>query len=141
MAASLAVVAGSEDVWGKHRVKMVDITGDASYPTGGYAITGAQVGLRNIIGVHFVGGLSAGNGVMPFWDNVNGKMMLVYPSGGGAASPAALGAPAIAAGATAMTSAAANGSTDLVPGQGKELLNTTDVHTLTYRALIYSIDS
>lgn len=133
MAATITKVRNGEDVWGKTRVQFVDFTGDTSYPTGGYTISPAAVGMKAIIGADIVGANAAGGNIQASWNNSTGKLMLSYPSGGGATSPAALSDPAIASGATAVTSAAANGSSDLVPGRGKELAAATNVSTLTFR--------
>jgi hypothetical protein len=76
LAATVVGVPGSDDVWGKHRVKMADITGDSSYPAGGYVLTAAQFGLRNILSVDFIGGNLASLGAAPVWNPTTGKMML-----------------------------------------------------------------
>jgi len=139
MALTFTKVPDAEDVWGKHRVTMFDIALDTSYPTNGYAITPANVGLR-IIRMAFVGGNGGvGNAasLLFSWDNVNNKLRAFYPSGGGAAAPGAIGAPAIASGSTSVTSAAANGNTDLVPGQGAEVGNTTDLSSITALRVIF----
>src|SRR5574341_1172375 len=133
MALTLTKVPDSEDVWGKHRVAMFDLVGDASYPAGGYAITPSQVGMRRIYGVKFVGGNPAAGRLIPHWDTSAGKYMLAYPTGGGIASPAALSDPILNAGAVAVTSSAA--TAPIIPGQGKELLAATNVSTITFRAL------
>lgn len=45
----------SEDVWGRHRVRTVDVTFDASYPTGGETLTPASCALAEIVGVTVIG--------------------------------------------------------------------------------------
>ena|SRR5437660_9612434 len=122
------------NVEGAIPVQVGDLALDNSYPTGGYALTGANFGLRSLAGLQILGikGTLANSGsLLPWFDLTNGKLMMFYPSGGGAASPAALSAPAVAAGGTGMTSAAASGTADLVPGQGKQVANATDLSTIT----------
>lgn len=80
MAATLAGVVSGEDVWGRHRVRLMTITGDASYPAGGYAISGQQCGLRSIAAMVQAGGVTAAVGVIPFWNTTTGKLQFVYPT-------------------------------------------------------------
>lgn len=64
----------------------VDVTGDTSYPTGGYAVTPATylpTGARLITVVP----LMTGGGFVPQWDNTNSKIKLFSSNG---AAPAAL---------------------------------------------------
>lgn len=139
MALTFTPVKGTEFEMGRLRGRIFDVALDTSYPTGGYSILGKDIGgLLEIIGVDFLGG-NPGSGVLIYqWDNTNNKLMVFYPSGGGAASPAALADPAITAGAVAVTSTAANGSADLTPGRGKEVANTTNLSTLTIRLVFYA---
>lgn len=48
MALTIASVRGADSVAGNKKVKIRDITFDASYPTGGEPLTAADVGLRQI---------------------------------------------------------------------------------------------
>jgi hypothetical protein len=121
------------DVPGDQAMGLVELVGDTAYPTNGYAITPALLGL---IAIDWFVPICCSGGLIPVWDQANQKLKLFYPSGGGAASPASIADPAIASGATTVTSAAANGSTDLVPGQGKELANNTNVSTIKVYALV-----
>ncbi len=139
MAATIARVQEGENVSGKWRQQVVDVTGDSSYPAGGYAIVPGKVGFKRIHGAMLIGGNAEAARYQAHWDTTNGKLIIAYPSGGGAASPAALADPAIAAGGVAVTSIAANGATDLVPGRGKELLAATDVTTLRFRMLFIGV--
>lgn len=136
MALTITPVTDSYDVWGKHRVRIFDVAADNSYTTGGYSFAEADVGFKRVVGVETVGGNVAAAALIAAWDSTNKKLLYLYPSGGGAASPAALADPAVAAGAVTMTSAAANGSSDLVPGRGKEVANATDLSTITTRLLV-----
>jgi len=112
LAATIANVSGgSENVLGRLRVKMVTITGDANYPTGGYAITAAQLGLRGILGMVLFGGVSAAAGFTPFWNTTTGKLMIMDPT-------------------------AASG-----PGPGSELPLNTNASTYTWTFLVFSLDS
>jgi len=136
LALTLTKLPDSEDYWGKHRVVIYDITGDTSYPTGGYAVTAAGFGMRRIYGMKDIGGNATSARLMYRFDTTNTKIIFEYPTGGGATTPTTLSDPAIAAGAVAVTSAAANGSADVVPGRGAEVGSTTDVSTVTVRFLI-----
>lgn len=136
MAITITPVSDSEDIWGKHRVRQFDVTGDAAgYLAGGYGFAASDVGFRRLTGVKVIGGNAVAARLIAFWDSTNQKIMFLYPSGGGAASPAALADPAVAAGAVAVTSAAANGAADLVPGRGKEVADATDLSGVTVRVL------
>jgi hypothetical protein len=127
------------------RTSIVDVTLDTSYVAGGYAINARDVGLGTLLGGLILGGNAAGGRVLPWLDHANAageektsvKLMLYFPSGGGAASPTSLTDPAITSGAVAVTSAAANGAADLTPGQGKEVGATANVSSLRYRILFF----
>jgi hypothetical protein len=82
VALTFTKVADAYDVWGKTRASVYDVTLDASYPANGYAITPANVGLRTIEGVMFVGSnLAAGSGgYILEWDVVNGKLLVFWPT-------------------------------------------------------------
>lgn len=137
MAATQTVVPNTEDVLGG-RIKCiaVDVTGDAaSYTSGGIPISN-QGGIKKIVGALVLGGNAAGARLAPQYITSTQKLMICYPSGGGAASPAALGDPSITVGAVAVTSNAANGANDLTPGRGKEVLNATNLTTCTWRLLL-----
>lgn len=75
MAATITRVVGSENVVGKLRAVAFDITGDNSYPAGGYAITGATLGLRNLLGIEFIAGNTAGIATAPYYNSQTGKVM------------------------------------------------------------------
>lgn len=119
------------------------VTCDNSYPAGGYPLPPSLFGLNaflrqkfggggeNVIFPAVIGGCHSSAQVICDVDTVTGKMRIFYPSGGGAASPGALANPAIATGAVAMTSAAANGANDLVPGVGKEIATGTNCTTVS----------
>lgn len=156
MAVTLKRVPDGDDIWGRKRISVYDVTLDTSYPAGGYSIDARDVGLRNIYGANVVGGNLAGGRVLPHI-NVNAaagdlkssvKFSLFFPTGGATASPTSLADPVatvanatIPSGAVAVTSTAANGAIVTVPdavftpGQGKEVGAAADVSTLTYRVI------
>jgi hypothetical protein len=112
MAATIGLVSGgSENVWGRQRIRLVTITGDASYPTGGYALTGNQFGLRSIDGIIVLGCVTAATGIMPYWNTTTQKWQLFYPT---------------------------NGATS--PNAGEEIPNGTSVSTITFTVAVLSID-
>lgn len=80
MSATVTGVVSGDDVWGRHRVRMVTVTGDASYPTGGYALTGQQMGFRNIAGMTCMGGNTASVGIIPYWNTTTQKLQFLYPT-------------------------------------------------------------
>lgn len=106
---------------------IVDWTGSASYPAGGYTLDPKPLaGANKVLGVVKLGGNAAAARYLIHWDTANEKMMIIYPTGGAAASPAALADPAqgaptiddhaadqigtIPADSTPVTSTAANGA-------------------------------
>lgn len=132
MALTLAKVKDSEDIWGKHRRVVFDVTFDNSYPAGGEVILPANVGLRRIEMVRIGGGNPAAGGLNAHWDVVAGKMMLLYPTGSTLAAPAAIADPILNAGAVAVTASAATGP--FAAGRGKELAAGTDASAIQVRA-------
>lgn len=127
----------SPDYFGATPVTVFDITMDNAYPAGGYVVVGANVGLRLLLGMHLIGGNAAALGLYYHWRTDTGKLQAIFPSGGGAAAPVTLANAAIAAGAVAVNSVAANGATDLVPGIGVEVGNGANLSTITARFLIF----
>lgn len=136
---AINLVKGTEATEGRVYSRMFDVQMGTGYPTGGEPLSPKSFGVVSIFGLNVVGGNAASAALLYGFDSVNIKLLAIYPSGGGAASPAALSDPAITTGATAVTSAAANGSGDLTPGRGKEVANNTDLTTITIRVQIYGI--
>ncbi len=82
MAITLSRVKDAEDVWGKHRTVLYDITLDSSYPTGGEAITPREVGLSIIKGAQVMGIKDAtSGGVVVQWDYDSQKLMAFRSAG------------------------------------------------------------
>lgn len=114
------------------RIGVLDVTLSSSYPTGGESITPADFGLNDIIVVIPQGS----SGLLFEYDYANQKLLAKYPTGGATASPAALAAPTVTTGAS--TASAVNATTPAItPGQGKEVLNTTDLSTITVRLVAF----
>lgn len=63
----------------------VDVTGDASYPTGGYAITPQNLGFNTII--YCASGTISPQGYVPCWNQSTQKLQFFTSNGAG---PAAL---------------------------------------------------
>src|SRR6185437_12020102 len=136
MAVTITIVKDYANVsLGNLRGTLADVALDTSYPAGGYAIAASALALRNILGADVKGGNPAAKVLLYHWDTTNGKLMCIFPSGGGGAAPTSLANAAIATGATTVTSAAANGASDLLPGQGVEVGATANLSTITVRAL------
>ena len=72
-----------------------------------------------------------------YWDPVNNKLMVFYPTGGGAV-PAALADPAVAvpAGGTAVTSTAAQPNLTETAGRGVEVAAATDLSSITVKVRV-----
>lgn len=76
-----------------------DITLDDDYPTGGYAITPAQGGFANDLDSILPGiAVNSGNCLLVGWNEATNKLMVFYPTGGGAAGPAIPAQPAMSGG-------------------------------------------
>lgn len=83
-----AVVASGtvqKHVPGNQYEKWVRVTGDSSYPTGGYALTASMFGFarqinRVAIANQWVGAVTAGN--YWFWNTVTQKLMLIVAATG-----------------------------------------------------------
>lgn len=74
----MAITVGADrmrSVFGDRRVTTLDITGDNNYPTGGYAITPAQVGMTRF-DVVTVQQPSAGTRLV-VWDYSAGKLKIL----------------------------------------------------------------
>lgn len=137
MAATQTIVPNTEDVLGgRIRSVQVDVTGDAA----GYLAGGILISKKGSIGVvtgaFVISSNAAAAKLVARYNAATKKLIVLYPTGGGAASPAALADPAITAGAVAVTSNAANGAADLTPGQGKEVANATNLTTCTWRLML-----
>src|SRR5262245_808490 len=135
MALTYTEVKEALTTMGKLRVRTFDVTGDNSYPAGGYTVDLKGTGFTGIYGIQVIGGNPAANRQLCCLDTTSSKLMVLHPSGGGTAAGAALADPAITAGGTAVTSAAANGATDLTAGRGREITAATDITSLTFRIM------
>ena len=81
MAATIAdTTPVSDNVAGRLHLKTVTITGDSSYPTGGYALTPAQVGFTSIVAVLFSD--ASALGVQATYDYTNQKVKLFWTGAG-----------------------------------------------------------
>lgn len=112
---------------GNMRAKIVEVTPAAGdYTTNGYKPAGgwaALCGLRKVVGIHKIGGAPGWAVLDVHYDSVNDALMVIYPTGGTEATPAALADPILAAGA-----ATTDGK--ITPGRGKEVANATDLSGL-----------
>lgn len=55
MAISIQKVPDGEDVWGKLRVRFVDVTLDTSYPAAGYLVNASDLGMKMVYSVDIAG--------------------------------------------------------------------------------------
>ena len=138
MALTVTKVSDFEESLTKLRVTVVDVVFDSSYPDNGESAEPVRIaaGLRSeIIGCTCIGGNAAAGGVLIHYDSVNNKLMLFFPTGGATAAPTTLIAPAALAsnsGGDTITLAI-----PITPGIAKQLGNTADASTLTYRLLVW----
>ena len=83
--AIVALGTVKKHVPGNQYEKWIRVTGDASYPTGGYPITAANCGFsiqinRVNIANYWPGAVTAGN--IPFWNTVTQKLMWIVAATG-----------------------------------------------------------
>lgn len=131
---------------GNLREVVADVTMDSSYASAGEPITPSAFGLSAI---HYVAASSAvdgsGNFLLFGWDATNSKLRAFYPSGGGAASPAAVAQPVSSVvpdtGSTTMTGSVAKPvlTATKTPGAGKEVLATTDLSGFVVRVRVVGV--
>lgn len=133
MALTFLKTSDGDDVWGRHRSWIGDVTFDASYPAGGEAVTAADFLMGSLMGVYVLGGNAAAAVYLMHFDTANDKLMLAYPTGGATAAPAAVADPVAVVTTGAL--ATADPAAEITPGRGKELLAATDASTLTFRVL------
>lgn len=79
MSLTSARIRDGQDVWGMHMTCIRDFTGDSSYPTGGYSLTGTQFGFgtKPLDGVLIIGGNAAAVSYDVIYDNVNKKLQVI----------------------------------------------------------------
>lgn len=119
-------------VFGDRRFVTADVTLSASYAVGG------ETGLLALMGLKSTDWLKCENmdGLIFEWDETNGLLLALFPTGGGATAPTTLIQPdaTVDAGATPVTSSAANGAIATVtPGISKEVAATADLSAVTTR--------
>lgn len=127
---------GNPTVFGDKRVLLADVTFDNSYAAGGEAYTPQDFGMN--LAVELLVPAPAG-GLVFEPDHANNKLKAMYPTGG--AAPAALGDPSVVvpAGATGVTSAAAQPNLTETAGVGKEVAAATDLSSITCRVLAVGV--
>jgi hypothetical protein len=126
---AITVSISKTDSVGRYlKVKTGTVTFDSSYPTGGESLSATDLGFSTKVET-FVA--SPNGGLIFEYDFTNSKLAAFYPSGG-AATPAALAAPAVTvpAGATAVTSSAAQPNLTETAGIAAEVGSTTDLSTI-----------
>ena len=165
MALTFTLVKGSEVEAGRVRQRTYDITLDASYPTGGEAISGKDVGLLTIYGMADIGGNATAGGYKFHWDTTNSKLM-VFTTGGSTIAAHShdllLKDAAVADGATTRVNAGTNllgantggdltvaggganggvqnASLSITGGAASEVANATDLSTLTVRVTVTGV--
>lgn len=75
MAATVSRVPDEANVSvGPIPVTSITVTGDTSYPTGGYSITAASLGMKAILGMAPLGNNTAAAGFEANWNTQTGKL-------------------------------------------------------------------
>ena len=78
----LTAVRNREDVWGRTRTNLFDVTFSDSYVTGGYTLTPHRVGLSTLQGVALEGGNTASLTYLPYFNTTTGKLQVVLNTTG-----------------------------------------------------------
>lgn len=121
-------------VFGNARVVIYDVDFDSVYPDGGEAVTASNLGLSEILYLSVIPRDEASGRLIYNWDTTNGKIQVLFPTGGTA--PATITDPAFTttSGATTVTgSAAVSAAITEVGGRGIELAASTDASTVLVR--------
>lgn len=79
---AVSVTINDRDVWGSHQVRWATVTFDASYPTGGEAVTAADFQLAELKNV-LVAAPSIDDEALnsALWDAANSKILVVDAAG------------------------------------------------------------
>jgi hypothetical protein len=108
-------------------IMVCNVAFDSSYPTGGEDISSVVNAFKEVLSASFEGS----GGYVFEYDKTNKKVKALYPQGGEQVGSADGGA-SVDAGATPVTSSAANGAIVTVDaGIGREVANATDLSALT----------
>lgn len=83
---TLTRVPDGEDVLGSHqRLRIYDLTPSNAYPTGGYTLDPARVGLGTVRAVFTGSSNTAAVGVVPWYNSQTGKLEMLWSAGSAAA--------------------------------------------------------
>lgn len=85
MALTVAKITGADHISGNMRVKVRTVTFDASYPTGGEALTAADFGLKKLFEVRPHGAFrntDATLGIAVSYDHTNSKLVAYWDNAG-----------------------------------------------------------
>lgn len=75
-------VQNREDVWGRTRTNVFDVTLSDSYPAGGYTLSPALVGMKVVHCIFLVGGVTAALTYLVFRNTSTGKLMIITNTSG-----------------------------------------------------------
>ena len=81
-ALTLTAVRNREDVWGRTRTNLFDVTLSSGYPTGGYTMAPHRVGFTTLQGIVLEGGSTASISYLPFFNTTTGKLQIVDNTSG-----------------------------------------------------------
>ncbi len=141
MAATVTLDKDTLDSWGKARVAIATVTGDAAgYLTasGGIVLEASQFGMKVLRGLYVIAANPVAAGLIAAYDPAAKGLRVFYPTGGAMASPAALADPkAVASNVGADTITI--DPVPITPGQGKEVADATDLTTATWTVLAVGI--
>ena len=135
MAMQIVEANDGQDVFGRHRVGVFDLTFPNPFVAGGIAVTAVEFGMNRLDGMYFIGGNPASAVLLPGYDTTNLKVMLSYPTGGVSVPATVDGAidPIIDAGAVPVLGDDATGT--FQAGRGVEV-DAVDMSGITVRAVV-----
>lgn len=128
---SLTLSKVRSHVIGNRKHYITDVTLDASYPSGGYALSASTLGPDILLDtVHVQQGVG---GLLFSYNYTTSKLQAYLPTGGGGTGTFGNPTGAVPAGATGVTSTGAQPAITINPGVAKEVPAATDLHTVTVR--------
>ncbi len=116
------------------KFKVYSVTLDSNYPTGGYPISAADMGMTRLNFV--IPGIAVASGFMliPVWDFAAQTIRVFYPTGGATAAPSTVAAPLSTTGGS--TASAVNATTPAItPGAGKEVPSGANLSAFAFQIL------
>ncbi len=150
MSLTITRVPDGEDLWGRRRVTMYDLTLDDDYVAAtGYPIAAQDVGFKSLYGALVIAANQAAGKLLFVFDKNNDagevsstlRLRAFFPTGGAATAPTALNAPVgiTAAGAVAVTGDADDAAVVVTPGVAKEVAESANLATIKLRVVFFGL--